>query len=500
MSAIASSRFPLCLGGWEDFARVRELFRDTAFDEPTLCRLLSMGDMSDLRRVAWDKVSLESVSSSLRWCIQIFARGLLASEEESRAVCGSAFASFEELGLLRHSEKDPDKVFCPVWIYPVADFVVASDRCSDPEGDAFKPAEDVVFPAIYQGTLRFLRLLPDVRGGEALDICGGTGIGALCFSRSARRSATADLTERSALFAEFNARLNGKEVESLCGDLFQPAGDRMFDVISAHPPFVPASGHNMVYRDGGETGEQITRRIIEALGLHLRPGGICVILCVACDTTDKPFEQRAHEWLGQCRNEFDVIFGLEKILSIEEVVGSLRNRSEQTGEDGVRELLARLRSFGTRQFVYGALVLRRYGGSIAPKPLRIHMTPDATGADFERLLSWRRHCRRSDIVNWLLASKPRLAPGLQLTARHAVKNGSLVPAEFVFSIAGGFEYALRPDAWLVPLAARLEGQKSVKEVFEEARVADELPEGFSAEAFGDLVRLMIERRLLDVDL
>src|SRR6516164_7483125 len=151
---------PLHLGAQEDFDRIREFFRDAAFDERTLCRLLSMADMSDLGRVAWDKVPFDSISAPLRWCVQIFARGLLASEEESRAVCGAAFASFEKLRLLHRSEKHPDKVYCPVWIYPVAEFVVASDRCSDPEGDAFTPAEDVVFPAIYQGTLRFLRLLP----------------------------------------------------------------------------------------------------------------------------------------------------------------------------------------------------------------------------------------------------------------------------------------------------------------------------------------------------
>jgi methylase of polypeptide subunit release factors len=501
MPTIASSPcFPLCLGAQEDFARVREYFRDAAFEQQTLCRLLTITDMSDLGRVAWDKVPFDSISAPLRWCIQIFARGLLASEEESRAICGSAFASFEELGLLRRSEKHPDKVLCPVWIYPVADFIIASDRCSDPEGDTFTPAEDVVFPAIYQGTLRFLRLLPEVRGGEALDICGGTGIGALCLSKSARRSATADLTERSALFAEFNARLNAMDVESLCGDLFEPAGQRMFDVISAHPPFVPASGQHMVYRDGGETGEQITRRIIEALGQHLRPGGVCVILCVACDTTDKPFEQRACEWLGEWRKEFDVVFGLEKILSLEEVVGSLRKRGQQMSEDGARELLARLRSFSTSQFVYGALVLRRYANPSESKPFRIHMTPDATAGDFERLLAWRQQCGRPDFVSWLLASRPRLAPQVQLTVRHAVKDGSLMPVEFMFSIAAGFESALRPDAWLVPLVARLEGQKSVGQVFQEACAADELPAGFSVEAFSHLVRLMIERRLLEVDL
>jgi SAM-dependent methyltransferase len=375
--------------------------------------------------------------------------------------------------------------------------VVASDRCIDSEGRPGTPAEDVVFPAIYAGTLRFLRLLPEVRGLEALDVCGGSGIGALRLSRTARASATADLTERSALFAEFNARLNGVRVESLCGDLFEPARGRKFDMISAHPPFVPASGQTMVYRDGGDTGEKVTRGIVEGLAAHLRPGGSCVILCVACDG-EQPLEQRAKDWLGEHREEFDVVFGLEKILSVEEVVESMRKRGQHIGEEGVRQLLTRLRSAGTRQFVYGALVLRRYATPIAAKPLRVKMTPEASAADFERLLNWRRHTREPGFAAWLPQCRPRLTPRLLLTARHVVQGGG--PAEFVFSIESAFPFALRPDAWAVPLVARLEGTKSVREIFEAAGSADELPAGFTLEGFADLVRLMIERGLLEVDL
>jgi methylase of polypeptide subunit release factors len=454
--------------------------------------------MSDLGRVAWEKIRFEEISAPLRWCIQVFARTLLADEQESRAVCGELYSVFRDLGLLQPSEKNPEMVYCPVWVYPVRDFVVASDRCVDAEGKPYTPPEDVVFPAIYKGTLRFLRLLPEVRGAEALDVCGGTGIGALFFSRTARVSATADLTERSALFAEFNGRLNGVRIESLCGDLFQPARGRLFDVISAHPPFVPASGQNMVYRDGGDTGEQVTRGVVEGLPDHLRPGGTCVILCVACDT-DEPFEQRAHAWLGEHRDEFDVVFGLEKTLSVEEVVESMRKRGQNIGEGGAQQLRERFRSFGTNRFVYGALVIRRYAERTQTKPLRIHMTPDATANDFEKLLEWRRHSRQTGLSEWLLASRPRLSPRLELTARHLVQKGVLVPAEFVLSVAAGFQYALRPDAWVVPLVARLEGNLSVQEVFDAARSADELPEGFTREAFAELVALMLERGLLEVD-
>jgi methylase of polypeptide subunit release factors len=500
MSVVAMvANFPLRMGNGDDFGRARDFFAQAAFDDATLCRVLGMNDMSDLGRVAWDKIKFETFSPALRWCIDFFSRGLMADEQESRKICGDAFDAFDALGLVARVNENPSKIYCSAWLYPVGSFIVASDRCTDFEGRACTPSEDVVFPAIYAGTLRFLRLLPQVRGMEALDVCGGSGIGALYFSRTARTSATADLTERSALFAEFNARLNGASVESFCGDLFEPVHARKFDLVSAHPPFVPASGETMVYRDGGDTGEKVTCGVIEGLAAHLRPGGTCVILCVACDR-EKPFEQRAKDWLGEHREEFDVVFGCEKILSVEEVVESMRKRGQHIGEEGARQLLTRLRSAGTKQFVYGALVMRRYAEPIAAKPLRVQMTPEAGAANFERLLDWRRHSRQPGFAKSLPECRPRLASRLLLTARHVVQGGGLVPAEFVFSVETGFPFALRPDAWVVPLIARLEGKESVREIFEAAHAANELPEGFTLEGFADLVRLMIERGLLEVDL
>src|SRR5207302_492331 len=159
-----------------------------------------------------DELKMGDTRPALRWCIHIFARGLASPEAESRTITGAAFQAMVSLGLLRPSRKEPGSLVCPVWVYPTDGFVLASDRREDPDGGPFTPPADVVFPAIYPGTLRFLKLLPEAHGGEALDLCGGSGIGALRFSRTAREAITADLTERSAFFAEFNARLNNASV------------------------------------------------------------------------------------------------------------------------------------------------------------------------------------------------------------------------------------------------------------------------------------------------
>ena len=488
---------PLRLGLPEDFAAIRNFFRQAHFDDATLCRVLQIGGMTDFGRVRWEELQLDLLSASLRWSLNIFARGLQAGEAESRTLCGEkVFAALNAVGLLRPAKKNPGGVLCPVWVYPVDGFVMASDRREDPEGDPFNPPADVVFPAIYPGTLRFLQLIPEARGGDALDHCGGSGIGALRLARTAHAAATADLTERSTFFAEFNGRLNGVAIESLCGDLYSPVAGRRFDLICAHPPFVPSTGETMVYRDGGETGETVTRRIIEGLPAHLRPGGTAVVLCVACDTGQQTFEQRVREWLGRAGDEFDLIFGLEKVLSVMEVVESMRKRGQQIGDEAARQLHDRLHAAGTRQFVYGALYIRRCAERVVDAPVRVHLTSEGRAVDFERLLAWRHFRRQPGFSGWLAASRPQPALRLLLTARHVVQDGELVPAEFVFSIEGGFSAALKPDAWVVPLVARLNGKRSVQEVFAEAHGADELPHGFALEAFLGLVQRMIEMGLL----
>lgn len=495
-AATVAAKDPLLRVGSEgQFRQLRNFFRQALFDESQVCGALSLDSIGELGLIAWDKVQLDAVSAPLRWCINIFMRGLAVDEAESRVLCGdSVFDAFRALGLLRSSRKNPSAVVCPVWVYPCDDFVIASDRTTDPDGDPFHPGEDVVFPAIYRGTLRFLQLLPDTSNAEALDLCGGSGIGALHLSRTSGSAVTADIAERSALFAEFNGHLNGAQLESVCGDLYEPLGDRQFDLISAHPPFVPAVGPNMVYRDGGDTGEEVIRRIVAGLPAHLRAGGECVILCVARDTGEGAFEHRARNWLGEQRDEFDLVFGREKVLSIEDVIASMKRNLDASGAE---QLMARFRSFDTRQFVYGALFIRRYADRVAREPLRVHLTLEGRAADFQRLLSWRARARRADFTEWLADSHPRLATGLELTIRHAMKDGELVPSEFVFSIEAGFQAALRPDGWIVPLVARLDGEKSVRQVFDEARSADELPQGFGLEAFVGLVSHMIERGFLE---
>jgi hypothetical protein len=186
------------------------------------------------------------------------------------------------------------------------------------------------------------------------------------------------------------------------------------------------------------------------------------------------------------------VYGLEKVLTVEGVVESMARRGENLSPEAARSLLERLRSLGTKQFVYGALCIQRLEEPHKLPPLRIGITPDAGAADFERVFAWRDNMRRGDFAEWFRNCKPRFHPDVLLTVRHGVQEGELVPGEFIFSMESGLKAAMRPDGWIVPLLARLNGNRSVSEVYQEAKSNDDLPEGFTLDDFSKLVQRMSE--------
>jgi Methyltransferase small domain len=390
--------FPLHRGSPELFERVTTALRAAGFDETTLCRELKIPSMCELGKVRWAEGMNGRPQPLGRW-VGVFLFGeRVARADLEQVFPPDVMESLIEVGLLRPAKADPDRLVCPVFLYPVAGFLIASDRHDDPDSQAGSPRDaqpDVVFPGIFGGTIRFLELLPARPEGDALDLCGGCGIGALCLARTSRTALSADITLRATHFAEFNARLNGCDrAQAACGDLYQAVADRQFDVITAHPPYVPVLGSTMVYRDAGDTGEDITRNIVAGLPTHLRPGGQALILCQGRDAEDGPFEQRVRAWLGESHAQFDVVFAMQTTKSLEQEATEMARRVNQPTREELAELLGRFRRLGTRQFVYGALAIHRHNSTEnVPCTSRTRLSAEARAPDFDCLIAW--HHRRS---------------------------------------------------------------------------------------------------------
>ncbi len=509
-----NQEFPLRLGSAEDFARVQSMLWRSHFDEVTICRMFGIENMSDIGSVNREKTAL---SGPLGLFIRLFLfLESMPRKEVERWLEPLALRSLRALDLIRigapGSETDHavEMYYSPVWLYPVAALLIASDRGKNPDGSELARMADIVFPAIYEGTLRFLRVISTSPAADALDLCSGSGIAALVLSRSVKRVVACDITSRATHFAQFNQRLNGcSNVEVVQGDLYGAVEGRRFDRIVAHPPYVPSSSQALIYRDSGETGEMLMRRIVEGLPHCLRPGGTLYAVCAGWDSKEGLFEERARRWLKDRQDEFDVIFALHRETSPEEIakkVVELNRANEPSRQTDWNELF---RSAGLERNVYGAIVIQRKNlartESAAPRPVtrRLRLGTLTDGRSFDWALGW--HAWRSrkeasgELTQTICRLRPSLSPHLQAKVTHSVQQACLVPADVVLELEKPFPAASRIDLWMMHMIAKFDGRRTPEEVYSAARGTLPLPESFTFEDFAMLVANMIERGYLQVE-
>ena len=484
------------MGSYEQFAAVARLFREAGFNEGTICRAFGLGDMSDVGRLTSEDVARADISRELSVLVQLFLVLVLVPRPEvEQALDAESIKSLAALGLLVHDDPG-DNFYSPVLLYPVDGFVIASDRLTNADGSSNTEMPDIVFPAIYRGTIQFLRLLPAAIGGDALDLCAGTGIGAFALSRDNKRACSVDITRRASEYARFNNALNGCDnVEVLQGDLYEPVKDRMFDCIVAHPPYVPSVSVDTFWRDGGAIGDIFIKRIVEQMPAYLRVGGYALILAQGVDTREGKFEQRARRWLGESAPEFDIIFASEKERGPQKVL-------ELLGKDSPFDVIERLReAFEAADVVsmpYGALFIRRVKRSTdeAPWTIRAQLSSETTGADFQSTFTLHDSVSRPDFAEQLTHATPRLGPYLEVQVTHVVHEGALAPADYIFFTNRPFAKRVRMDDWATGLFMRFDGKATVAEVYDASRADSDMPPGFAINDFLLLVTRSIEAGFL----
>ncbi|HUK20252.1 MAG TPA: class I SAM-dependent methyltransferase [Gemmatimonadales bacterium] len=506
---------PLRHGSRADFSRIRSLLREVEYDEGTICRTIGIDSMADLARARpedLDRAVGDSAPLSLLIKIFLFGQPVLPAELDRKlgATARNALVALDlvRLGPVREdAERDGVAYYSPVLLYPVGGVLIASDRYDKPDLSPLKPPADIVFPAIFSGTLRFLRILGRSPAEEVLDLCSGTGIGALALSREARQVVAADLTARAGHFARFNGLLNSCDnLEVVQGDLYEPVRGRTFDRIIAHPPYVPALAPAQIYRDAGEAGEHIIRRIVEGLPGFLRPGGTFYAVSAGWDSADGPFEQRMRRWLGDRSDEFDVIFAEHEAQSREQVARWLDEKARATSGEIALGWEQRFRDARLERHIYGALVLRRRFADEpgAPVTARPRLSHETDGACFEwalRWFTWRRTREAAGTLSQtLLDATHRLAPSLRVALRYAPREGQLEPKQVVLETERPFRAATTIEPWMLGVVSAFGAGRSGRAVHEALHQAGAVPPEFQLDHLAALLEMLIERGYLESDL
>jgi methylase of polypeptide subunit release factors len=406
------------------FAALRQLLSRHDFRAGPLCERTGAHSMYDFRTLGQGREKGLELETGLDALIRLFLDSEALSPEQVRTLLGEdASGILEACGLLVTPASRPGMQVGSVLLYPTDGLWIASDRVLPPdleEGRSGLP-EDVVYPAITSSVRVFMDLLPRTRCGRFLELCSGTGIAALAAASDFAEAAWAvDITERSTVFARFNGAMNGLSgrFTALQGDLWEPVRGQRFDRIAAHPPYVAAPRTEYVYRDGGDDGEWITRRVLQGARDHLDPGGILHCTCMLTERRGTTLPGRVREILGSASDDFDLLLVDCGRVSPANHFSDRMVRARGEGAAEVAEHLRRFEELKVESLVFTTLLLRLHGENRAPVTSMRTRGPVTRGAHLLWGLEVARRQDSEEFHRGLLRSRPRLSPMARMNLRY----------------------------------------------------------------------------------
>jgi hypothetical protein len=276
----------------DDFQKMRYVFERAGYRDGEILSLLGVSDFPSLRSTDLPLLLHRTRGQSpLETLVRLFLIEVPVPWELVR----NALLPLELEALVAASlvQVRSGKTVSKVRIIPFNDLLFAFDipgRLESPE------REDYVM-GLGRSSLTLANLTVRNPVHATLDIGSGCGIQALLAARHSETVLATDMNPRAVLFSRFNALLNGMpHVQSVEGDLFEPARGRTFDLIVSNPPFVISPEVRYIYRDSAMAGDEICRSIVQKAPQRLNDGGFCQILCNWAQFADQDWRERLAEW------------------------------------------------------------------------------------------------------------------------------------------------------------------------------------------------------------
>jgi SAM-dependent methyltransferase len=477
----------------DDTRAVRDALLDAGYTVPQVCARVGRESIYDAwGRAIPDDAPLDDALDALIW---LFLDSRWVPIAAAKSLLGpSLWESLARLDLVR----PVDAVSCgaTALMVPTESLLVASDL---PGYDQDPLPNDAVYPAITKNTRAFLASLPRTPCGRFLEVCAGSGIAALLAAPNATHVWAADLTERSTHFARFNAQLNGFDnFTAVAGDLYEPVAGSTFDRIAVHPPYVPTADTSVIYRDGGEDGESITRRVIKELPPYLAPGGVCYCTCVATDRVGAPLESRIRGWLGPAGDDLDVVMVVLRSSVPEERISEFVSEGLVDPAEGERRV-APLTAMGIERQVYVSMAFRRHEPGRRAITSRRQLGKRVSPGMLGRLVRWESELADPSQLPAVMTMRLKVTPDTTRQTVERMSGGTWEPAARHLTRERPFMVRAEYDPAVSALLSRVDvaGQCTVREHWESMRQTGVIPANVDERTFAAVVRSLAASGIVD---
>lgn len=449
------------LGSPAQFAALRQLLAGAGYSGAAICERMGIGSLA----ASLGMRAACAPADRLELLIHLFLLSHPVAESEA-----AGLLSEDSVGLLKDLalvEGDgAGRLGATVSLYPVGEVWIVSDKNQTSEGDRQEAHAPRVFSAITAQTEEFLAMLPRTPCPAFLELCAGAGAAALqAAARFAVHAWAFDVSERACHFAEFGKRLNGLEnVTVRPGDLYAPAGHRTFDRIAAHPPYVPSLRSEQLFRDGGEDGERLTKRIVEGLPSHLHPGGWFYCLCLLAQIPGQESADRVRQWLREGEGEFDLMLVVRRTAEPARLI--LDNWPQRFAQAGDLERWWHvLRRRRIESFAYVTVLLHRHAGPARPVTVVREAGDDWSIEDAHAVLRFERTVTDCGASAALESAPLEAAPGVRMETAQTLEAGQWPAPRVTYHVPAPFRCQREGDAWLGAVLSRANGTVTARELY-----------------------------------
>ncbi|MFI9151129.1 methyltransferase [Streptomyces sp. NPDC053367] len=231
---------------------------------------------------------------------------------------------------------------------------------------------------------------------SALDLGTGSGIQALHAAQHATRVTATDLNPRALHITALTLALSGAPAADLReGSLFEPLReDETYDLIVSNPPFVISPGARLTYRDGGMSGDDLCRSLVQGAGERLNEGGFAQFLANWQHVEGEDWQDRLRSWVPRGCDAWIVQREVQDVTQYAELW--LRDAGDHRGDQGEYQArydawLDEFEARKVRSVGFGWITLRRTDAAVPsvtveewPHPVEQPLG-DTVRAHFERL-------------------------------------------------------------------------------------------------------------------